>query len=154
MTLRNQIQEDIKAAMRNKDNARLGTLRLLFAQIKQTEIDNRVKAGGNVELNDEEIFGVIGKMIKQRMESIEQFKLGNRDDLVASETAEVEVLKFYLPKQLSPEEIDDLIKLAIKEVAATSIKDMSKVVAFIKPKAQGRADMSAVSAKIKEILSK
>lgn len=154
MSLRNQIQEDIKVAMRNKDNARLSTLRLLFAEIKRTEIDNRVKAGSNIELNDEQIFGVIGKMVKQRMESIEQFKQGNRDDLVAMETAEIEVLKSYLPQQLSPQEIENLITFAIKEVGATSIKDMSKVVAFIKPKAQGRADMGAISAKIKEILGK
>lgn len=153
-SLRNKIQEDMKIAMRNKDTARLNTLRLLFSQIKQTEIDNRMKVGGNIELTDEQIFAVIGKMIKQRMESIEQFKQGNRDDLIAQETAEINVLKSYLPAQLSPEEIEIIIQQAIKDTGATSIKDMAKVVALIKTKAQGRADMGAISSRVKEILNK
>lgn len=151
-SLRVQIQEDIKTAMRNKDTARLNTLRLLFSQVKQTEIDSRVTAG-NAELNDSQIFAVIDKMIKQRQESIEQFKKGNRDDLIAAESAEIEVLKAYLPQALTESEITDLIQSAIKESGATSIKEMSKVITIIRPKAQGRADMGKISAKVKELLA-
>lgn len=150
-SLRNQIQEDIKAAMRAKDSMRLATLRLLFSQIKQSEIDNRV-AAGNVELSDLQILAVIDKMVKQRMESIEQFRQGSRDDLIAIELAEVAILKNYLPLPLTEAEIGEIIQKAIKEVGATSIKDMSKVIAIIKPKAQGRADMGKISAMVKQLI--
>lgn len=145
--LREQIQEDMKNAMRARDTARLGTIRLLLAAIKQREIDERIT------LDDSQTLNVIDKMIKQRNDSIAQYQAGNRQDLVAKEAAEIAVLKEYLPKQLTEAEIDDLIKEAITSTAAASMKEMAKVMAYIKPKAQGRADMAKISAKVKEIFT-
>ena len=143
MSLKDRINEDMKAAMRAKDMERLGTIRMITAAIKQREVDERIT------LDDAQVIAVIEKMIKTRKESIEQFKSGGRDDLVAKETKEVELLQSYLPEQLSEAEIDALIAEAIAQSGASSIKDMGKAMAIVKQKAQGRADMGAVSAKLK-----
>lgn len=145
--LRTRIQEAMKDAMRAKNVERLSTIRMLIAAIKQREIDERIT------LNESQILATIDKLIKQRQESIAQYQQGNRADLVAKESAEIDVLKEYLPEALSESEVNELIQDAIDEVNAGSIKDMAKVMAIIKPKAQGRADMGTIGAKIKAILS-
>jgi hypothetical protein len=142
-----RVQEDIKNAMRAKDQALLGILRLISAAVKQKEVDERI------ELTDEHMLAVLDKMAKQRRESITQFHAANRSDLVAKETYELSVIEQYLPQQLTSAEIDALIVQAIAETSAVSIKDMAKVMAVIKPKAQGRADMAAISQKIKDRLA-
>ena len=147
MSLKDRITEDMKAAMRAKESERLGTIRMLTAAIKQREVDERI------QLDDVQVLSVIEKMIKMRKESIEQFKSGGRDDLVAREAKEIELLQAYLPAQLSEAEVDALIGEAIAESGATSIKEMGKAMALLKQKAQGRADMAAASAKLKAKLS-
>lgn len=146
-TLRGRIQDDMKTAMRTRDVARLGTIRLLLAAIKQRDIDERTT------LDDAQILAVIDKMIKQRNDSIDQYTKGNRQDLAAKEAAEIVVLREYLPKALTDLEIDELIKEAIIAANATSIKDMAKVMSYLKPRAQGRADIGQISLKIKEALT-
>lgn len=146
MALKERITEDMKSAMRAGDKDRLATVRLALAAIKQREVDERIT------LDDPKVLAVLEKMIKQRREAITQFESGGRADLVAKETAEIAVLQGYLPSQLSDAEIDALISEAIAATGAASIKDMGKVMAAVKPKAQGRADMSAVSARIKQKL--
>lgn len=146
--LLSRIVEDMKDAMRKKESARLGTIRLLQAAIKQYQID----FNNRVPLDEAQIVAVIDKMIKQRNDSIEQYKKGNREDLAAKEAAEIEVLKIYLPQPLSDTEIDALIQNAITEGQATSIKDMAKVMSIVKTKAQGRADMGKISVKVKQLL--
>ena len=147
MSLKDRITEDMKAAMRAKESERLGTIRMLTAAIKQREVEERI------QLDDIQVLAVIEKMIKMRKESIEQFKSGGRDDLVAREAKEIELLQAYLPAQLSEAEVDALIREAIAESGATSIKEMGKAMALLKQKAQGRADMAAASAKLKAKLS-
>jgi len=147
MSLKDRITEDMKAAMRAKESERLGTIRMLTAAIKQREVDERI------QLDDVQVLSVIEKMIKMRKESIEQFKSGGRDDLVARESKEIELLQAYQPAQLSEAEVDVLIREAIAESGATSIKEMGKAMALLKQKAQGRADMAAASAKLKAKLS-
>jgi len=147
MTLKARITEDMKGAMRAKDAARLSTIRLLLAAVKQREVDERV------ELADADVLGVIEKMVKQRRESIAQFEAGKRPDLAAIERAEVAVLQGYLPAPLTDAEIDALIAEAIGATGATGIAGMGKVMAAVKPKLAGRADMGAVSAKIKARLA-
>jgi len=147
MTLKARITDDMKDAMRAKDAARLSTIRLLLAAIKQREVDERV------ELADADVLGVIEKMVKQRRESIAQFEAGKRPDLAAIERAEVAVLQGYLPAPLTDAEIDALIAEAIAATGATGIAGMGKVMAAVKPKLAGRADMGAVSAKIKARLA-
>ena len=147
MSLKDRITEDMKAAMRAKDSERLGTIRMITAGIKQREVDERIT------LDDVQVLSVLEKMIKTRKESIEQFKAGGRDDLVARESKEIELLQSYLPAQLSESEVDALIGEAIAESGATSIKEMGKAMALLKQKAQGRADMAAASAKLKAKLS-
>ena len=146
MALKDRITEDMKTAMRAADKERLGTVRLLLAAIKQREVDERIT------LDDGQVVAVIEKMIKQRREAIGQFESGGRTDLVAKETAEIGVLQGYLPTQLTAAEIDALIAEAIAATGAASIKDMGKVMGFVKPKAQGRTDMGALSARIKQKL--
>jgi uncharacterized protein YqeY len=147
MSLKDRITEDMKAAMRARETERLGTIRMITAAIKQREVDERIA------LDDVQVLSVIEKMIKTRKESIEQFKSGGRDDLVARETKEIELLQGYLPAQLSAGEVDALIGEAIAESGATSIKDMGKAMALLKQKAQGRTDMAAASARLKAKLS-
>jgi hypothetical protein len=146
MALKDRLTEDMKTAMRAADKERLGTVRLALAAIKQREVDERVS------LDDAQILGVLEKMIKQRREAIAQFQSGGRADLVAKETAEIAVLQQYLPAQMEEAEIDALIAEAIQSTGAASIKDMGKVMAAVKPKAQGRTDMGALSARIKQKL--
>ena len=146
MALKERITEDMKTAMRAGDKERLATVRLLLAAIKQREVDERIT------LDDGQVLAVIDKMIKQRREAISQFEAGGRADLVAKETAETAVLQAYLPAQLTVAEIDALITEAIAATGAASIKDMGKVMGFLKGKAQGRADMGALSARIKQKL--
>ncbi len=137
----------MKAAMRAGEKDRLGTVRLILAAIKQREVDERVV------LDDAQVLSILEKMGKQRRESIAQFEAGGRADLVAKENAELAVISAYLPTALSAEELDALIRAAIAQTGAASIKDMGKVMAIIKSKAQGRADMASVGARIKAILS-
>jgi len=143
MSLKERITDDMKAAMRSGEKERLGLIRMITAAIKQREVDERIT------LDDAQVLSVLEKMIKQRKESVAQFQTGNRQDLVDKETAEIALLQGYLPSQLSDSEIDALIGEAIGATGAASVKDMGKVMAIIKGKAQGRADMAAVGAKIK-----
>ena len=147
MTLKERITEDMKSAMRAGEKERLGTIRLVLAAIKQREVDERIT------LDDGQVLAVLEKMIKQRKESIAQFESGGRADLVAKEQAELAVLQVYLPAQMSDAEIDALIAEAVTASGASSIKDMGKVMGIVKAKAQGKADMGAVSARIKQKLS-
>jgi uncharacterized protein YqeY len=137
----------MKAAMRSGEKERLGVIRMITSAIKQREVDERIS------LDDAQVLSVLEKMIKQRKESLVQFQAGNRQDLVDKESAEITLLQGYMPSQLSDADIDGLINDAIAASGAGSIKDMGKVMAIIKGKAQGRADMAAVGAKIKARLS-
>ncbi len=145
-TLKERITEDMKSAMRAAEKERLGTIRMLQAAIKQREVDERIV------LDDAQVLAVIEKMLKQRRESIVQFEQGGRADLAAKERSEIEQLQAYLPTQLSQAELEDLIREAIASTGAASIKDMGKVMGVVKSKAAGRADMGAVSARIKAAL--
>lgn len=147
MALKERITEDMKTAMKAGDKVRLGTIRLALAAIKQREVDERIT------LDDTQVLAVLDKMIKQRREAITQFQTGGRADLVAKETAEIGVLQAYLPSQMNEAELDELIAQSIAAAGATSVKDMGKVMALVRPKAQGRADLGAVSARIKQKLS-
>ena len=147
MTLKERITEDMKNAMRAKDSERLATIRMITAAIKQREVDERIM------LDDAQVLAVLEKMIKTRKEAIVQFQAGGRADLVEKEGKEIALLQAYLPAQLSEAELDSIIAAAVSESGASSIKDMGKVMALVKGKAQGRADMGLVSAKIKAKLS-
>lgn len=144
--LKQRIPDDMKSAMKSGDKRKLGVIRLLMAAIKQREVDERV------ELDDEQILVVLDKMVKQRRDSIDQYEKAGRDELAEQEKFEIEVLKDYLPEALSEEEITDLIKQAMADSGAESMRDMGKVMGQLKPKLQGRADIGAVSAKIKQLL--
>jgi uncharacterized protein len=143
MTLKERITEDMKAAMRSGEKERLGVIRLITSAIKQREVDERIV------LDDTQVLSVLEKMIKQRKESVVQFQAGNRQDLVDKENSEITLLQGYMPAQLSDAELDALIGEAVASTGASSIKDMGKVMAIIKSKAQGRADLGMVGAKIK-----
>jgi len=142
-SLKERITDDMKAAMRSGEKERLGVIRMITAAIKQREVDERIT------LDDTQVLSVLEKMIKQRKESLVQFQAGNRPDLVDKESGEITLLQGYMPTPLSDAEIDALIGDAIAATGAGSIKDMGKVMGIIKGKAQGRADMAAVGAKIK-----
>jgi len=143
MSLRTQISEDMKTAMRAKEAHRLSAIRLLLAAIKQREVDERK------ELDDKEIVGVVEKMIKQRRESISQYEKASRADLVEAEKFELGVLQAYMPQQLSDAEIEAAVSAALAESGAQGMRDMGKVMAILKPQLSGRADMSAVSSMVK-----
>ena len=145
--LRQRIESDMKTAMRAKDKERLGTIRLILAAIKQREIDERITLG------DTDILAVLDKMIKQRRDSITQFEQASRQELADKEAAEVAVIQEYLPAALSDNEVDTLIADAITASGASSPQDIGKIMALLKPKLQGRADMGLVSRKVKEKLS-
>ena len=147
MSLKARITEDMKDAMRAKDAARLSTIRLLLAAIKQREVDERI------ELVDADVLSIIDKMIKQRRDSIAQFSAGRREDLADKERAEVGVLEGYLPARLAESEIDTMIDEAITATGASGLGGMGKVMAALKPRLAGRADMGAVSARIKAKLA-
>ena len=146
MSLKARITEDMKAAMRAGEKDRLSCIRMLQAGIKQREVDERV------DLDDAQVLAVIDKMIRQRRESVAQFQAGKRADLVAKESAEIELLSGYLPAQLGDAELAALVKDAIATTGASSMKDMGKVMGILKPKVQGRTDMGALSARIKSAL--
>jgi len=147
VSLKERIQDDMKAAMRSGDKDRLGVIRMILAGVKQREVDERIV------LDDSQLLSLLEKMVKQRRDSIAQFQSGGRADLVAKETAELAVVEAYLPAQLSPAELEALIVEAVAATGATTVKDMGKVMAAVKAKAAGRADMGAVSARIKQKLS-
>ncbi|MBT8081376.1 MAG: GatB/YqeY domain-containing protein [Gammaproteobacteria bacterium] len=146
MSLKDQIKEDMKSAMKAGDKDRLKVIRLMMAGIKQVEVDTRE------ELDDTGVLGVINKMVKQRRDSIEAFEKGGREDLAAIERDETGVLATYLPEQLSADDLVSLVDEVIAASGAESIRDMGKVMGQIKAKAAGRADMGAVSAVVKERL--
>jgi uncharacterized protein YqeY len=148
MSLKVQISDDMKAAMRARETEKLGTIRLLLAAIKQREVDDRT------ELDDASVTAVIDKMIKQRKDSISQFEAAGRTDLVEKESAELAVLAAYMPAQLSDAEIAAEVQAAVAQVGAAGPQDMGKVMGVLKPKLAGRADMTAVSAQVKAALSK
>ena len=148
MSLKQQISEDMKAAMRAKETARLGAIRLLLAAMKQREVDERI------ELTDADVVSIIEKMLKQRRDSISQYKAANRQDLVDVEEFEVSVLQTYMPQQLSEAEIVSAIAEAIAATGAAGPQDMGKVMGVVKPKLAGRADMGKVSGLIKAQLTK
>lgn len=142
-TIKDRVLEDMKAAMRAHEKERLATIRLILAALKQREVDERIV------LNDEQILATLNKMIKQRRDSITQFEAGNRPELAQKEADEIVVIQTYLPQQLSDAEIDAAIHGAIQSSGATSGKDMGKVMGVLKASIAGRADMTAVSAKVK-----
>jgi uncharacterized protein len=147
MTLKERIQDDMKAAMRAGERERLGTIRMILAGIKQREVDERI------QLDDAQVISVLEKMIKSRKESLVHFQAGGRQDLIDKETAEINLIQPYLPAQPSDAEIDALIAEAIAATGASSVKDMGKAMGLIKSKAQGKADMAVVGAKLKAKLS-
>lgn len=146
-TIKDKITEDMKSAMRAQQKERLATIRLILAAFKQREVDERIT------LNDEQITSILNKMIKQRRDSISQFEAGNRADLAAKEAEEINVIQAYLPQQLSEAEIESAVAAAITESGAASAKDMGKVMGVLKGKLTGKADMTVVSAKVKEKLT-
>ena len=147
MSLKDRIKDDVKQAMRAKDQARLDALRMLAAAIQRREVDERIA------LDDAQVLATIDKLVKQGRESIDQYEKGGRADLVTKEKADLAILQSYLPKPLDDAEVDRLIAAAIAETGAASIKDMGKVMSVLKPKLQGRADMGQVGARIKSRLS-
>ncbi len=148
MSLKAQITEDMKSAMRAKETARLATIRLLTAAIKQKEVDERI------EVSDEQVLAIIEKMIKQRKDSIAQFEAGGRQDLADIEKGELEILSTYMPAALSDAEVKAEVAAAVAASGAAGPQDMGKVMAVLKPKLAGRADMTAVSALVKAALVK
>ena len=146
--LKSRILEDVKAAMRARDKARLATLRMVAAAIKQREVDQR--AGS---LDDASVVAVLEKMLKQRRESASQYDGAGRDDLAAAEREEIAVIEQYMPRALDPDEADAMIEAAIGDAGAATMRDMGRVMALLKPRMQGRADMGAVSAAVKARLS-
>ncbi|MDX1251958.1 MAG: GatB/YqeY domain-containing protein [Gammaproteobacteria bacterium] len=147
MSLKTRIEEDMKAAMRAKDKERLGVIRLILAAIKQREVDERIT------LDDAQALAVLDKMLKQRRDSISQYEAAGRSDLARQEAFEIGVIQVYLPAQLGEAELDALIDQAVTESGAASAKDMGKVMAVLKPRAQGRTDMGAMGAKVKNKLA-
>jgi uncharacterized protein YqeY len=146
-SLKQRIQNDMKSAMRAKEKQRLGAIRLITAAIKQREVDERIS------LDDAQVIAVLDKMLKQRRDSLAQYEKADRQDLAEQETFEIKLIQEYLPQPLSEAELADLIETAIKETGASSVKQLGKVMAYLKPKVQGRADMRALSTSIKQRLS-
>ncbi len=147
VVLKQRIQEDMKASLRAQDKQRLGVIRLILAAIKQVEVDERI------EVDDTRIFQILNKMLKQRRDSIAQYSQAKRDDLVAQERLEEGIIQIYLPEPLSESDIDGLLSEVITKLGATSVNDMGKVMAEMKEKLQGRADMALLSAKLKKRLT-
>ena len=148
MSLKDQITDDMKAAMRAKDSGSLATIRLLTAAIKQKEVDERI------DVSDEQVLAIIEKMIKQRKDSISQFEAGGRQDLADIEKAELDILSTYMPAALSEAEVQAEVASVVSAVGASGPQDMGKVMGVLKPKLAGRADMTAVSAMVKAALTK
>lgn len=146
-SVKDQIQADMKSAMRAGEKARLATIRLILAAIKQVEVDTRK------DLSDSDVVAILDKMVKQRRESIEQFKQADRQDLATKEEAELAIINEYLPTPLSDEEISAAVEQALQQTSASSMKDMGAVMAVLKPQLQGRADMGKVSQLVKAKLT-
>ena len=146
MSLKQKLQEDLKSSMKNKDTNKKSVITLIRASIKQYEVDNRV------ELGDEEITDLIAKQLKQTRDSREEFAKAGRDDLVSKAEAEIEVLKEYLPQQLSEEELNEIVIATISEVGATSMKDMKQIMSSIMPKVKGRADGKLINELVRKNL--
>jgi len=146
-SLKDRITEDMKAAMRSKDRPRLGVVRMILAAIKQREVDERVT------MDDAQVIAILGRMLKQRRDSQAQFQSAGREDLAEKEAFEIGIVEAYLPPALDEETLGQLISEAIKLSGATTPRDMGKVMALLKPRIQGRADMGAVSARVKERLA-
>ena len=146
--LKSRILDDVKDAMRARDKARLATLRMVTAAIKQREVDQRTGS-----LDDASVVAVLEKMLKQRRESASQYDGAGRDDLAAAERAEIAVIETYMPRALDPAEVDAMIAAAVDETGAATMKDMGRVMGLLKPRMQGRADMGAVSAAVRARLS-
>ncbi len=147
MSLLIQLKEEMKNAMRAKDKLRLGVIRMALSSIKQAEIDHKTEA------TDDNIIAILTKMVKQRKESIKMFTDGGRDDMAATEAAEVEAIKDFLPQPLTQEEIKQLIDNAVADSGAASMADMGKVMAILKPAMQGKADMGAISGQVRAALN-
>lgn len=147
MPLKSQIQDDMKSAMKAGEKDRLKVIRLILAAVKQQEVDQRI------ELDDAGVLAVLSKMVKQRRDSVTQFRDGGRDDLADAEQAEISILEHYLPEPLADAEVEQLIRDAIAETGATALRDMGKVMGVVKQKAEGRADLGAVSSKVKQLLA-
>lgn len=145
--LKSRLQEEMKSAMKSGDKKRRDIIRLIMAALKQREVDERI------DLDDQQIIAILDKMLKQRRESIAQYQAGGRDDLVVVEEAEIIVIQEFLPAALSDEEIEQMVGEAMSESGASTVRDMGKVMAILKPKMQGRADMGQVSGLIKSRLS-
>ncbi|MES9970979.1 MAG: GatB/YqeY domain-containing protein [Candidatus Thiodiazotropha sp.] len=145
--LKQQILDDVKAAMKAKEKARLGTLRLITAAIKQREVDERT------ELDDTQVLGILEKMIKQRRDSIKQYESAGRQELAEQEKSEIVIIETYMPAGLSDEEVTAMIEHAISESNASGMQDMGKVMGLLKPQMQGRADMGKVSGLVKQKLA-
>ena len=145
--LKKQIQDAVISAMKAGEKKRLAIIRLMTSAMKQIEIDERI------ELDDQRIIVILDKMVKQRRESISQFKTAGRDDLVKQENFEIDIIQEFLPQALGEEEVDEIVSQAIKQTGASSIKDMGKVMGLVKPQIVGRADMGEVSGRIKSLLS-
>lgn len=145
--LKKQIQDAVIHAMKSGEKKRLGIIRLMTSSMKQIEVDERI------ELDDARIIAILDKMIKQRRESISQFKTAGRDDLVKQEIFEIDIIQEFLPQALSEEEVDNIVNQAIEQTSASSIKDMGKVMGLVKPQIIGRADMGEVSGRIKSLLT-
>lgn len=146
-SLKSALQADLKSAMIARDKQSVDTLRLIMAAVKQVEVDERII------VDDVRLIVILDKMAKQRLESLTHFEAAGRADLIEKETFELNIIKKYLPEQLSPEEIKEIISAAFAEVQPTQMSDMGKVMAIVKPKMQGRADISQVSALVKEKLN-
>ncbi|HSQ33805.1 MAG TPA: GatB/YqeY domain-containing protein [Peptostreptococcaceae bacterium] len=146
MSLKSRLQDDLKLAMKNKDTVKKSVVTLIRSAIKQYEVDNRV------ELNDDQVIDVIAKQLKQGRDSLAEFQKAGREDLVQQIEAEIEVLKEYLPQQLSEEELEAIVKETIAEVGATSSKDMGKVMSAVRPKVKGRADGKLINELVKKNL--
>ncbi len=149
LTLKQRVQEDMKTAMRSRDKERLGVIRMIMAAIKQIEIDDRLES-----LDDPGVLGVLRKMLKQRRDSRDQFQSAGRQDLAEKEAFEIDCIEGYLPQALGEEEIDALIEAAIRETGAVAMKDMGKLMALLKTRTLGRADMGQVSARVKQHLAR
>ena len=145
--MQDRLKDEMKQAMRSRAKERLGVIRLIMAAIKQKEVDERIV------LDDQQVIVVLDKMLKQRRDSIKQYRAANRDDLAEVEEAEVLVIQEFLPQALTEDEISEMVQSAIVDCSASSIKDMGKVMAIIKPAMQGKADMAVVSTKIKAMLA-
>lgn len=145
--LKKQIQDAVISTMKSGDKERLAVVRLMTSAMKQIEVDERI------ELDDARIIAILDKMVKQRRESIAQFKTAGRDDLVKQESYEIDIIQEFLPQALSEEEVDDIVNKAIEQTGASSIKDMGKVMGLVRPQIIGRADMGEVSGRIKSLLT-